>query len=147
LACEAALAVLALYDEQRLGDRARMIGEQFVDVTRDWSRRFPVIGELRGLGAMRAIELVRDRATREPAREETARLIRLCHERGLIILSAGTFGNVVRLLMPLIATPAQVGEGLAVIEGAFADVCGEVVAQAFRPARTAAGRPEGVGQA
>jgi 4-aminobutyrate aminotransferase/(S)-3-amino-2-methylpropionate transaminase len=78
-----------------------------------------LIGEMRGLGAMRAIELVRDRRTQEPARDETAQLLRSCHERGLVVLSAGTFGNVLRLLMPLVATHEQVREGLAVIESAL----------------------------
>lgn len=122
LVCEAALAVLHIYDEQHLGDRASDIGELFVGVTRDWMQRFPLIGDVRGLGAMRAIELVRDRRTQEPARDETTQLLRLCHERGLIILSAGTFGNVARLLMPLIATPVQVREGLAVIESALIEL-------------------------
>ncbi len=135
LACEAALAVLRIYDELGLGDRAHEIGELCVSVTRDWPRRFPLIGDIRGLGAMRAIELVCDRRTQEPARDETAHLLRLCHERGLIILSAGTFGNVVRLLVPLVATAAQVHEGLAVIEVALTELCagmpaGEVVGTA-----------------
>lgn len=119
LACEAALAVLRVYDEQRLGDRACEIGELFTAVTRDWPRRFPLIGDIRGLGAMHAMELVRDRESQEPAAEETTRLLRLCHERGLIILSAGTFANVVRMLMPLVATAAQVREGLDVIAAAL----------------------------
>jgi 4-aminobutyrate aminotransferase/(S)-3-amino-2-methylpropionate transaminase len=65
---------------------------------------------------MRAVELVRDRHTREPAREETEALLRNCHQRGLVLMSAGTYGNVVRLLIPLVATDDQVREGLAVIE-------------------------------
>jgi len=122
LACEAALAVLRIFDEQRLGERARRIGELFEQVTRDWPERFPLIGDIRGRGAMRALELVRDRTTREPAKEETQAVIRQCHERGLIILPAGTYGNVIRLLVPLVATDEQIGEGLTVLQAALSAV-------------------------
>lgn len=64
---------------------------------------------------MRAIELVRDRATREPADEETRRVLAACHRRGLLMISAGTFGNVIRLLVPLTATDEQITEGLDVL--------------------------------
>jgi 4-aminobutyrate aminotransferase/(S)-3-amino-2-methylpropionate transaminase len=122
LACEAALAVLESYDALGLGERARVIGDLFDSITRAWPDRFPLVGERRGLGAMRALELVRDRVTREPAREETDRVIQGCHARGLIVLPAGTYGNVVRLLVPLVATDDQVREGLAILEAALVDV-------------------------
>ena len=73
---------------------------------------------------MRALELVRDRSTKEPAPEETTRVIHACHERGLLVLSAGTFGNVIRLLVPLVATDAQIREGLGVLEAALAEAMG-----------------------
>jgi len=124
LACEAALAVLGTFDTDRLCERARAIGETFADYTRDWTARLPIVGDIRGLGAMRALELVRDRSTKEPAPEETARVIHACHERGLLVLSAGTFGNVIRLLVPLVATDAQIREGLGVLEAALAEAMG-----------------------
>jgi 4-aminobutyrate aminotransferase/(S)-3-amino-2-methylpropionate transaminase len=122
LSCAAALAVLQDYDSGRLAERARHMGEIFERVTRNWPERFPLIGEIRGLGAMRAIELVRDRTTREPAKQETEAILRGCHERGLVCLSAGTYGNVIRVLVPLIATDEQVHEGLAVLEASLAEV-------------------------
>lgn len=122
VSCEAALAVLETFDTQQLVERARRIGEIFERVTHDWPHRFPLIGDVRGRGAMRALELVRDRETREPAKEETQAVLRGCHERGLIILSAGTHGNVVRLLVPLVATDEQIEEGLAVLEGSSSAV-------------------------
>ncbi|MFN2444159.1 MAG: 4-aminobutyrate--2-oxoglutarate transaminase [Vicinamibacterales bacterium] len=124
LACEAALAVLETFDAERLEERATAIGEMFERYTRNWPGRSRLIGDIRGLGAMRAIELVRDRSTREPAPEETARVIRGCNARGLLVLSAGTFGNVIRLLVPLVATDSQIREGLAVLEEALREEAG-----------------------
>lgn len=75
-----------------------------------------MIGDVRGIGAMRAFELVSDPETRSPAAQETSELIRHCYERGLILVGAGTFGNVIRLLAPLVITDEQFEEGLDVIE-------------------------------
>ncbi len=122
VACEAALAVLEIFDGQELPGRARHIGEIFERRTWTWKDRFPLIGDIRGLGAMRAIELVRDRQAREPAKEETDAVVRGCYQRGLIVLAAGTYGNVIRLLTPLVATDEQVDEGLAVIESVLTEV-------------------------
>lgn len=119
LACEAALAVLDTFDAEDLAARARHIGALFAKRGLEWQGRFSLIGDVRGMGAMRALELVRDRETREPAKEETEAILRACYERGLIVLSAGTYGNVIRLLVPLIATDEQIDEGLAVLESAF----------------------------
>ena len=71
---------------------------------------------MRGLGAMRALELVRDRATREPDKERTQATVRRACERGLLLLSAGTHGNVIRTLMPLVITDEQLEEGFDVLE-------------------------------
>jgi 4-aminobutyrate aminotransferase/(S)-3-amino-2-methylpropionate transaminase len=81
-----------------------------------------LIGDVRGLGAMRAIELVRSADKREPAKEETEQVLRYCHEHGLILISAGSYGNVVRVLMPLVITDEQFEEGLDVLEGGLASV-------------------------
>ena len=71
---------------------------------------------------MRAIELVKDRVTKEPAPEETKRVLARCHQQGLLIISAGTFANVIRVLVPLIATDSQVEEGLRILQEALASV-------------------------
>ncbi len=133
VACEAALAVLETFDIQKLAERARAIGEIFEQVTRNWPERFSLIGDVRGRGAMRALELVRNRETREPAKEETQAVIRGCHERGLLILPAGTYGNVIRLLVPLVATDEQIQEGLTVLEQVLAAV------SAFIPSKSLTG--------
>jgi 4-aminobutyrate aminotransferase/(S)-3-amino-2-methylpropionate transaminase len=120
LACEAAIATWEAMTAQQLPARSARIGRLFEEITRDWSERFPLIGDRRGLGAMRAFELVRDRATKAPAREETARILQHCHDRGLIVISAGTYGNVLRLHLPLVASDEQLREGMAILESAFA---------------------------
>ncbi len=128
LACAAALSVIEMFapsDGSKGPDlnlRARELGERFAARARAWQQRWPSIGEVRGLGAMQAIELVRDPATREPATQETAKIVRACYERGLIVLSAGVYGNVLRILSPLIITNEQFEEGLAVMEAAIAAV-------------------------
>lgn len=122
LACEAALAVLDLLQQDHLASRAMELGRQFESRAQAWQSRWPAVGDVRGLGAMQAIELVRSRETREPAAEETKGIVRYCWEHGLIVLSAGTYGNVIRLLLPLVITDEQFQEGLAVLENALASV-------------------------
>ncbi len=122
VACEAALAVLKMFDDQQLVARAVQIGEWIVHRTREWAARFPLIGDIRGMAAMRAFELVGDRGTRKPAKEETDNIIKYCWQHGLIILSAGTYGNVIRLLLPLVVTDDQLEEGFSVLEAALTSV-------------------------
>jgi 4-aminobutyrate aminotransferase / (S)-3-amino-2-methylpropionate transaminase / 5-aminovalerate transaminase len=74
---------------------------------------------VRGLGVMQAIELVRDRASREPAASETAAIVAEARARGLLLMPAGTYGNVIRFLMPLVMTTQQVDEGLDVLEASI----------------------------
>jgi 4-aminobutyrate aminotransferase / (S)-3-amino-2-methylpropionate transaminase / 5-aminovalerate transaminase len=122
VACGAALELFRAADELHVSERAERIGQLFESASKDWKQRFPLIGDIRGVGAMRAIELVRDRSSKEPAAGETKNLIHACQQRGLVILSAGTFGNVVRLLVPLTATDSQMKEGLGILEDCLADL-------------------------
>jgi 4-aminobutyrate aminotransferase/(S)-3-amino-2-methylpropionate transaminase len=123
LSCAAANAVLDVFESGDLLSRAVVIGERFQKRAEGWKRRCEIIGDVRGLGAMRAIELVKSRQTREPAPDETKRISQYCYEHGLITVTAGTYGNVVRLLVPLVITDEQMDEGLDVLEGALASVC------------------------
>lgn len=118
-ACEAALAVLDTIEKENLCGRAEAVGERFRKRAADWQKRWELVGEVRGLGAMRAIELVRSRQTREPADEETRQVSQYCYEHGLITITAGSYGNVIRLLVPLVITDAQMEEGLDVMESAL----------------------------
>jgi len=122
LACAAALAVIETLERENLPARAEKIGERFDARAREWKKRWPLIGDVRGLGAMRALELVRPGATREPAKEETDKVLRHCLEHGLILVSAGSYGNVIRLLMPLVITDQEFDEGLQVMEDALMSV-------------------------
>jgi 4-aminobutyrate aminotransferase/(S)-3-amino-2-methylpropionate transaminase len=121
--CEAAHAVLDLFEQQELNGRARKLGEYFQKRAKEWQKRLPIIGEVRGLGAMQALELVRSQETREPAAEETKKITQYCYEHGVITISAGSYGNVIRLLMPLVITDEQMDEALHVLEGALESVC------------------------
>src|SRR5437588_5560763 len=118
-ACAAALAVLDVFEEQDLNSRANELGEHFQKRAREWQKKCPIIGDVRGLGAMQALELVQSRETREPASEETKKITQYCYEHGVITISAGSYGNVIRLLMPLVITDAAMDEALDVLEGAF----------------------------
>ena len=76
-----------------------------------------MIGEVRGLGAMMAVEFVKDRHSKEPAKEFTVQVVKRCVEQGVILIYAGTHSNVLRFLVPLVVTDQQLDEGLNVIEG------------------------------
>jgi 4-aminobutyrate aminotransferase/(S)-3-amino-2-methylpropionate transaminase len=119
VACEAALAVLDMFEQQDLNARAQSLGDHFQKRAREWQKRWALIGEVRGLGAMQAVELVQSHDKREPASVETKQVTQYCYEHGVITISAGSYGNVIRLLMPLVITDAQMDEALDVLEGAF----------------------------
>lgn len=123
LACAAALAVLDLFESQNLLERAEHLGTRFAERARAWQESFPLIGDVRGLGAMQAMELVDSATPPKPAKGEVEEIVRRCHERGLIVLSAGTYGNVIRLLAPLVISDAEFEEGLNVLEDALFSVC------------------------
>lgn len=126
LACQAALEVLAEIERSHLLDRALRIGERVRARAERWRQDFPLIGDVRGLGAMQALELVRDPHTREAAKDETAAVARHCYEHGLITITAGTHGNVIRTLMPLVISDDELEEGLEVLEGALRSVSDRV---------------------
>lgn len=123
VSCAAGLAVIRAIEKEDLSNRAEQLGEGFKRRARKWQQRWPIIGEVRGLGGMCAIELA-DPGTRKPAAEETEQITRYCYEHGVVALSAGSFSNVVRLLMPLVITDAQFEEALDVLEGAIAATAG-----------------------
>ena len=87
-----------------------------------WQSHWELIGEVRGLGAMQALELVGSRTTRQPADEETKQVAQFCYEHGLVLITAGSYGNVIRLLMPLVLTDAQMDEAMDVLEAGLAIV-------------------------
>lgn len=116
LACAAALAVLEAMESERIPERAAQLGDRIRKRFTALQGKYKQIGEVRGLGAMIAIELVTDPATKAPAKELTAKVQAEALKRGLILLTAGTLGNVVRVLVPLTVEDAVLDEGLAVFE-------------------------------
>jgi 4-aminobutyrate aminotransferase/(S)-3-amino-2-methylpropionate transaminase len=122
VACAAALVVLDAVESEGLLQKATDLGALMMERLRDMARRFELIGDVRGRGAMAAIELVEDRSTKAPARAATTRLIEECYREGVVILKAGTYDNVIRLLPPLVIAPDLLNEGLDVLEKALASV-------------------------
>jgi 4-aminobutyrate aminotransferase/(S)-3-amino-2-methylpropionate transaminase len=121
LACAAALAVLEAMERERLPERARRAGERIAGRFRSWAESYPCIGDVRGLGAMVGMELVGDPVSRTPDKALTGRLLTAALERGLILLSSGTYGNVVRVLAPLTTEDAVLDEGLEAMGEALAE--------------------------
>jgi 4-aminobutyrate aminotransferase/(S)-3-amino-2-methylpropionate transaminase len=123
LSCAAALATLDLFEKTNLLARANELGDRFQRRAREWQRRWPIVGDVRGLGGMQAIELVKSQETKAPATDETKQITQYCYEHGLITITAGSYSNVIRILVPLVATNEQIDEGLDVLESALAAVC------------------------
>ncbi len=116
VACAAALATIEQIQKLELVERAQQIGEKLRQRLTQWQTQSHWIGEVRGLGAMMAVELVKDRKAKTPAKEFTLNLIKASVERGVIVIYAGTYNNVLRFLAPLVTTHEQLEEGLGVIE-------------------------------
>jgi len=122
VALAAAAAVLDVFEEEGLGDRAGLVGDAIRARMLDWQRRWPQIGDVRGMGAMLAIEIVRDPESRTPAPELVEAVVDEALQRGLILLKAGIFGNCIRVLCPLTISDAELDEGLVAWEEALAAV-------------------------
>lgn len=116
LGCRAALAVLDVIEKQNLNDKASVIGEKVMERFNSLAEKYDCIGDVRGLGAMCAMEFVKDRATKEPNKEIVGKIVDEANKRGLITLSAGLYSNVMRVLMPLVITDEQLEEGLNILE-------------------------------
>ena len=122
VSCRAALAVLEIFQEEKLLEKATLLGKKLRDRFDDFQKEFEFIGDVRGIGPMLALELVADRKTKEPAADKAKQLVRVCHEKGLILLSCGNFGNVIRTLMPLVITDEQLERGLSILHDGLAGI-------------------------
>lgn len=116
LACAAALKTIEVMEREHLADRSCEIGKKVMDRYREWMERFPVIGDVRGMGGMIGVEFVKDKDTKEPAPELTAAIINACAQAGLLVEGAGTYNNVIRFLAPLVITDEQLEKGLEIFE-------------------------------
>jgi 4-aminobutyrate aminotransferase/(S)-3-amino-2-methylpropionate transaminase len=122
IACAAALAVLDVIEKEKLCARAEAIGAMMANRLRDAARELPAIGEVRSLGAMVAMELVRDGDPHKPDADLTKALVKLAASKGLVILSCGLYGNVIRFLVPLTGSDAIVQEGLEIVVDALREL-------------------------
>ncbi|MCB0665826.1 MAG: 4-aminobutyrate--2-oxoglutarate transaminase [Saprospiraceae bacterium] len=116
VSCAAALATIQYIKDQQLNSRAIQVGKIISDAFSSWKKKYPSIGDVRGIGAMMAIELVKENDPRKPDGDLCNRIVAGCAEKGLVLLSAGTFGNVIRILCPLVITDQQLKEGLDILE-------------------------------
>jgi 4-aminobutyrate aminotransferase / (S)-3-amino-2-methylpropionate transaminase / 5-aminovalerate transaminase len=120
----AALAVLDVFEEDGLVDRAGQIGEVIRSRMQSWQQRWDAVGDVRGLGAMLAIELVHDRGTRDPAPELATAVVEAAAARGLLLLKSGIYSNCIRVLVPLVISEAELDEALGVWEEALGTALG-----------------------
>ncbi|MFZ7127351.1 MAG: 4-aminobutyrate--2-oxoglutarate transaminase [Desulfobacterales bacterium] len=121
VASAAALAVLEVFETEGMLEKAKALGEKLRGRFNIWKEKFPLIGEIRGLGAMLGLSLVKGEG-REPAADEAKKLALYCLERGLIILVCGTYNNVVRVLVPFVITDEQLENGLRILEDGLAEI-------------------------
>ena len=119
LSCAAALKTIEIMERDDLAARAQKIGKIVTERAQKWQERFPVLGDVRGLGAMIGLEFVKDPATREPDGELVTALVQECARHGLIIENAGRYGQVIRFLAPLVITDEQLNCGLDILEKAI----------------------------
>jgi 4-aminobutyrate aminotransferase/(S)-3-amino-2-methylpropionate transaminase len=119
IACAAALGAIETIEEEKLVERARHIGKILNDSLTALAKKYPIIGEVRGRGAMQAIELV-EAGTKNPNSAALAAVIKYCQSKGVLILTAGTYGNVIRFLPPIVISDELLKDALGVLEEAFA---------------------------
>lgn len=122
VACGAANAVLDVFEQEGLLERAKHLGDVLEKRFEKFREKFSIVGDVRGRGAMMAMELVRDRKTKEPAGDEARKLVRYCMENGLVLLACGCYGNVIRVLMPLVIKDEDLERGLSVMEKGFEEL-------------------------
>lgn len=115
LSCAAALAVLDVFEEENLLAKADRLGQRLWAAFRGWQARFPQIGDVRGLGAMLAMELVKDSQTKEPAPELVNVILEKARERGLLLVKAGLYNNVIRVLTPIVIEDDLLEKALAIL--------------------------------
>ena len=115
LACAAAVAVMDVFETENMLEKSIALGKKLRERFERWQKEFDLIGEIRGMGAMLGVALVKGPKS-EPAADEAGQMVSYCHENGLIIISCGTYGNVVRTLIPFVVTDDQLEKGLAIME-------------------------------
>lgn len=118
LSCAAALKTIELMEKNHLAERAQEIGKKVMDCYEKMKEKYEPVGDVRGLGAMIGMEFVKDKKTKEPDPQFVKNLVQECVQHGLMIESAGVYGNVIRFLAPLVITDEQLEAGLDILENA-----------------------------
>jgi 4-aminobutyrate aminotransferase/(S)-3-amino-2-methylpropionate transaminase len=121
IACAAALGVFETMESEKLVERANHVGKILSDYLKTLQAKYPVIGEVRGRGAMQAIELVKP-GTKDPNPDAMNAIVKYCQSKGVLVLTAGTYGNVVRFLPPIVITDELLRDALGVLEEALASL-------------------------
>jgi 4-aminobutyrate aminotransferase/(S)-3-amino-2-methylpropionate transaminase len=121
VACAAGLAVLEVFEEENMLEKSVALGEKLKARFATWQKQLDIIGEIRGLGAMLGLELVKGK-NREPAADEAKKLTAFCLEKGLLVLACGSYGNVIRILVPFVITDEQLEKGLGILEDGLKDL-------------------------
>ncbi|MDQ0861578.1 4-aminobutyrate--2-oxoglutarate transaminase [Bacillus sp. V2I10] len=119
VACAAALAVIEIMEEEKLAEKAELLGQKIEDVLNELYEQHEYMGDIRRLGAMVAVEIVEDRTNKLPNKMKTAEIVKYANENGLLLLSAGLKGNVIRFLMPLVITDEELSKGMTILKDAF----------------------------
>ena len=119
VACAAAVAVLNLYTQEDLATRSQEIGKAVTDCFKKLQVRIPSIGDVRGLGGMVAMELVKDSESKEPDAQLASDILTETHKRGVVLIKAGIYDNIIRVLVPLCITDEQLQQALAALEDAI----------------------------
>ena len=125
VACAAALAAIDQIEKNDLPAQARQIGSKIVATMEELQQRYPQLGDIRALGAMVAVEFVKDPQTKTPDKDAVVAIIAACFKRGLLVISSGLFGNVIRFLPPLVMTSEQLDQAMDIFSAAVTEVFGE----------------------
>nr|WP_173918204.1 4-aminobutyrate--2-oxoglutarate transaminase [Halobacillus sp. Marseille-Q1614] len=125
VSCRAALAAIEIIEEEELNQRADVIGQKVKKAFHELKEEVNCIGDVRGIGAMVAVEIVRDKEEKTPDKVSTAKMIAHAQQQGLLVLGAGVYGNVIRFLMPLVITDEELEEGLEIITNSVRKVWNE----------------------
>jgi 4-aminobutyrate aminotransferase/(S)-3-amino-2-methylpropionate transaminase len=128
IACAAALAVLEAFEQDKLLDRAERLGQKLEASLRELARKHAFIGDVRGLGFMQAIELVKDRKTKTPDPDRAQRVIDQARQRGLLVIKCGVHRNVIRFLAPLVVSDENLDKALVIIDAALSAESAKAVA-------------------
>ena len=121
VACAAGLAVLEVFEEENMLAKSVALGEKLQARFEKWQQQFDIVGEIRGLGAMLGLELVKGK-NREPAADEAKQLTSFCLAKGLMLLSCGSYGNIIRVLAPFVITDEQLEKGFGILEEGLAHI-------------------------